>query len=69
MSYYRTCPDCGAHLDPGEECSCGKEADAECTSEITTMILPVMSVKSIDLFVSTKEYLEMKQELTISFRG
>jgi hypothetical protein len=33
------------------------------------MILPVMSVKSIDLFVSTKEYLEMKQELTISFRG
>lgn len=25
MAYYHTCPDCGAHLDPGEECDCGKE--------------------------------------------
>lgn len=22
MPYYRTCPDCGAHLDPGERCDC-----------------------------------------------
>ncbi len=22
MSYYRTCPYCGAHLDPGETCDC-----------------------------------------------
>ena len=22
MSYYRTCPRCGAHLDPGEVCDC-----------------------------------------------
>ena len=22
MSYYRTCPRCGAHLDPGEACDC-----------------------------------------------
>lgn len=22
MSYYRTCPHCGAHLDPGETCDC-----------------------------------------------
>ena len=22
MSYYITCPDCGAHLDPGERCNC-----------------------------------------------
>ena len=20
--YYRTCPDCGANLDPGERCTC-----------------------------------------------
>ena len=20
--YYSTCPDCGAHLDPGESCDC-----------------------------------------------
>ena len=24
MSYYNTCPECGAHLDPGETCSCIK---------------------------------------------
>lgn len=22
MSYFRTCPHCGAHLDPGERCDC-----------------------------------------------
>lgn len=22
MSYYRICPHCGAHLDPGEVCDC-----------------------------------------------
>lgn len=22
MSYYRTCPHCGAHLDSGERCDC-----------------------------------------------
>ena len=22
MSYYKTCPNCGAHLDPGEHCEC-----------------------------------------------
>lgn len=22
MPYYWTCPNCGAHLDPGEKCDC-----------------------------------------------
>lgn len=22
MAYYQTCPECGAHLDPGEHCEC-----------------------------------------------
>ena len=22
MSYYKTCPHCGANLDPGEQCDC-----------------------------------------------
>ncbi len=22
MSYYQVCPNCGAHLDPGEVCDC-----------------------------------------------
>ena len=32
MSYYRTCPSCGAALDPGERCDCqrkGKEKAAQ----------------------------------------
>lgn len=28
MPYYRTCPNCGAHLDPGEVCSCQNEKKA-----------------------------------------
>lgn len=28
MEYYRVCPVCGAHLDPGEICDC-QEADEE----------------------------------------
>jgi len=24
VSYYRECPNCGAHLDPGEACDCEK---------------------------------------------
>lgn len=27
MAYYRTCPDCGAHLDPGEKCDCKDEKE------------------------------------------
>lgn len=29
MSYYQTCPNCGAHLDPGESCECEKEKGEE----------------------------------------
>lgn len=25
MSIYRTCPHCGANLDPGERCDCGRK--------------------------------------------
>ncbi len=30
MSYFDICPECGAHLDPGEKCDCkekGKEVE------------------------------------------
>ncbi len=27
MSYYRVCPLCGAHLDPGERCDCREEEE------------------------------------------
>ena len=28
MSQYRTCPLCGAHLDPGEKCDCRENESA-----------------------------------------
>lgn len=28
MSYYRTCPSCGANLDPGEICDCQDKKEA-----------------------------------------
>lgn len=31
MAMYRTCPECGAHLDPGEQCDC-QEEDVEETA-------------------------------------
>ena len=29
MSIYRTCPNCGANLDPGETCDCGLPAKSQ----------------------------------------
>lgn len=29
MAYFRDCPLCGAHLDPGERCDCAKEKPLE----------------------------------------
>lgn len=28
MSFYRECPNCGAHLDPGEKCDCEQLVDS-----------------------------------------
>ena len=29
MAYYRTCPHCGAALDPGERCDCRERTESE----------------------------------------
>ena len=29
MAYYRSCPDCGCSLDPGEKCDCLRERARE----------------------------------------
>lgn len=28
MSYFKVCPYCGSHLDPGEKCDCGQKEAA-----------------------------------------
>ena len=32
MSYYKICPVCGSHLDPGEKCDCESIEKAPCSS-------------------------------------
>jgi hypothetical protein len=36
MPYFKTCPDCGAHLDPGEVCDCAK-INAAASAQIIPM--------------------------------
>ena len=35
MPYYRTCPYCGAHLDPGERCGCQDNENAPASATNT----------------------------------
>ena len=35
MSYYRTCPICGAYLDPCERCDCQDEKEAAASATNT----------------------------------
>lgn len=33
MAYYKTCPGCGANLDPGEICDCDKKMSAPAATD------------------------------------
>lgn len=37
MSYYRTCPRCGVHLDPGEICDCREDLRDQLEKEILSL--------------------------------
>ena len=55
MSYYKICPCCGCHLDPGEVCDCKKEAAASAANTdngkagygIVTQIPATHNIKNI----------------------
>lgn len=59
MSYYRTCPKCGAALDPGEKCECEREparAEADVLrTEITRLIktADIQSLRAMYGFLNT----------------
>lgn len=38
MSYYRVCPRCGDHLDPGEICGCKEDATQRRREELAERI-------------------------------
>lgn len=37
---YKICPECGAHLDPGEKCDCGEEIMEKQTPPVAAAIVP-----------------------------
>ncbi len=45
MSYYRTCPHCGATLDPGEICECVQSSFSQLTDENKIKINALISRK------------------------
>jgi hypothetical protein len=45
MSYYKTCPVCGAALDPGEICECVQRSFSQLTDENKTKINALISEK------------------------
>lgn len=60
MSYYSTCPDCGAHLDPGEKCNCREEAESELLALVRKSKDPEMALQ---IAVKTlKQFLEVSKK-------
>lgn len=57
MPYYRTCPDCGCSLDPGEICDCGKEEAAPDAANIQSG-----KVKVIDQTTFTSDFNKRLEE-------
>lgn len=50
MSYYKICPVCGSHLDPGEKCDCESIEKAPCsnaTKQTNTEQQPTKGSKNI----------------------
>lgn len=45
MSYCSTCPDCVAHLDPGEKCNCREEAESELLALVRKSKDPEMALQ------------------------
>lgn len=39
MSYFRTCPYCGVHLDPGEKCDCRRAVESNQKSKPVKKII------------------------------
>lgn len=52
MSYYRTCPNCGANLDPGEHCDCQDKKEELPGATNTEQLKAKQKVSETDCFAS-----------------
>lgn len=60
MADYSICPDCGAHLDPGEKCNCREEAESGLLALVRGSKDPEMALQ---IAVETlKQFLEVSKK-------
>lgn len=55
MSYYKTCPHCGAHLDPREVCECKEEAAPGATNTRDGKAEQIDTAVSASIVTESKE--------------
>ena len=60
MSYYRTCPHCGAHLDPGEVCDCRNKEKAPASAANTGEGRVEQNLTAVSTSNDTKETEELQ---------
>ena len=60
MAFYRICPDCGAYLDPGEQCSCHEERLIEMERKEKENFSKCQKSKHIHFLNVLLKYLELR---------
>ena len=55
MSYYRTCPYCGSHLDPCERCDCKERAAPGATNPWCGKVEQSTTAVSASIVTENKE--------------
>lgn len=57
MAFYRICPDCGAYLDPGEQCSCHEERliEMERKEKATAFVEKMLTAKDLEKYHQAAE--------------
>lgn len=57
MAFYRICPDCGAYLDPGEQCSCHEECliEMERKEKATAFVEKMLTAKDLEKYHQAAE--------------
>lgn len=70
MSYYDTCPECGATLDPGEKCDCKEKTPrtaATMQSALTLIATEILKDENPDDLLSQLAFLlsQLRKPVTI----
>lgn len=61
MSYYITCPNCGANLDPGEVCECEPKDWPDVKTELVELIKELPDDELDYIIEKMEEHLESRK--------